>query len=210
MIGLVFTTPHEAVPFLETYADARADALEPGAPIQVGDVMIGVTGLGKINATLRTERFLQTHNLNVLIHAGECTGLSDEMPVGTVAGMSFVLEGDRVDLDTPVYPRMPLECPLDVDAEGTLVSQDHSRDDTTESEKPDEDSSLDYWERLADVRDETGYAVAYVAAQHGTACHIAKGVSTHVDTDRAPTDSSPQTALASVLQTFLTDSSETT
>jgi hypothetical protein len=62
---------------------------------------------------------------------------------------------------------MPLDLPFDLTTEGTLVSQDHVREDADEP---------GYWERIADMRDATGYAVAYVAAQHGTACHIAKGI----------------------------------
>ncbi len=211
MLGLVFTTPHEAVPFLDEYANARADALEPEAPIQLDDVLVAATGPGKINATLRTERILTGHDLDTLIHAGCCTGLSENMSVGTVVGVSHVLEGDRVDLDSPVYPRMPLECPLDTDVEGTLVSQDHSSSTTTDSgDASDETSSLSYWERLADVRDETGYAVTYVAAQHGTPCHIVKGISDHINADADSPDAPPaRTAVSAILQPFLKDRSRT-
>jgi hypothetical protein len=104
-----------------------------------------------------------------------------------VLGASFVLEGDRVELDAPTYPRMPLECPFEVDAEGTLVSQDHPGGEGDERS---------YWERLADARDETGYPVAYVAAQHGTPCHVVKVVA--ADGTAAPLD-----ALHSLLDTLL-------
>jgi len=130
-------------------------------------VTIAVTGPGKINATLATERLLRTHDLDTLVHAGTCVSLSETLDPGTVLGASFVLEGDRVELDNPTYPRMPLSCPLEVSHEGTLVTQDHTSDDEGRS----------YWERLADARDHTGYPVAFVAAQHGTTCHIVKAVS---------------------------------
>jgi hypothetical protein len=110
--------------------------------------------------------------------------LDEELAVGTVVGASFVLEGDRVELDAPTYPRMPLECPYETDAEGTLVSQDHT---------PDREDGLSYWARLADVRDSTGYAVAYVAAQHGIPCHIAKAVHTPFNQE---VEAAPNTAAA--------------
>lgn len=212
MLGIVFTTRHEAVPFLKKYDGVRPDALEPGTPIQVGDLLIATTGPGKINATLETERLLEAYSLDLLLHAGTCTGLDDDVSVGSVVGPSFVLEGDRVELEAPAYPRMPLECPLDVDQKGTLVSQDHhGRHTADEDDDSDGSFPLSYWERLADVRDETGYALAYVAAQHGTACHIVKEVSTHIHDEAAPSDASTQQApeaAASVLQQFIKDVAE--
>jgi nucleoside phosphorylase len=166
MLGIVFTTPQEASAFVDQYAETRVDRIEAGSSVQLNDLWVGVTGVGKIHATLTTERLLQSHAPDTLIHAGSCASLTDDLDYGTVVGASFVLEGDRVELDDPTYPRMPLSCPLDGAVEGTLVSQDHT---------PTGDDST-YWERLADVRDSTGYAVAYVAAQHGTECHIIKAV----------------------------------
>lgn len=167
MLAIVFTTPAEASILADLRPDARFDDLKEGTPIQVGDVLVAVTGAGKIKATLAAERLLRARDVSALVHAGTCVGVSEEIEAGAVVGVSFVLEGDRVELEAPTYPRMPLECPFDVDVEGTLVSQDHT---------PDDDEEPDYWERLADVRDGTGYPLAYVAAQHGTPCHIVKAV----------------------------------
>ncbi len=172
MLGLLFTTPDEASVLTELYPNARLDDLDTETPIQVDDFLVAATGHGKINATLATERLLRAHDLQTLVHTGTCVGLDEQLSVGTVVGASFVLEGDRMELEAPTYPRMPLDCPFDVDADGTLVSQDHTS--TDEDERT-------YWERLADVRDSTGYPVAYVAAQHGTPCHVVKAVADHVD-----------------------------
>ena len=167
MVAIVFTTSAEASILADLRPDARLDDLAEGTPIQIGDVLVAVTGEGKIKATLAAERLLRAHDVDALVHGGACVGVSEEIEAGSVMGVSFVLEGDRVELEAPTYPRMPLECPFEVDVEGTLVSQDHTPDD---AEEP------DYWERLADVRDGTGYPLAYVAAQHGTPCHIVKAV----------------------------------
>jgi len=197
MIGLVFTTAEEAAPFVEQHAGRRPDEIEEGAFLQTGDVLVTVTGPGKIKATLGTERFLRQHDVDVLVHAGSAAALADELEIGTLVGATFVLEGDRVALDTPTYPRMPLDLPFDLPNEGTLVSQDHTDDDSEEQS---------YWERLADLRDETGYAVAYVAAQHGVPCHIVKGITHRAGTE---TDSTGQQKVYEAVATFLQDHLET-
>jgi nucleoside phosphorylase len=166
MIGLVFSHPETAIAFLNASADGRVDPLDEGASMQQGPLLVSVVGRGKIHATLRTERLLVAHEVDRLVHTGACVALSDEIENGTLIGATSVLEGDRVELDAPTYPQMPLSLPFDTPAEGVLVSQDHVP--TGDSDVP------GYWARLADVRDDTGYAVAYVAAQHGTPCHIAK------------------------------------
>jgi nucleoside phosphorylase len=200
MLGIVFTTPREASTFVAHYTDGPAPTVERGTPISVADLTVAVTGVGKINATLATERLLRTHTLDTLIHAGTCVSLNPDLAPETVFGASFVLEGDRVELDDPTYPRMPLDCPLDVAQDGTLVTQDHPSDAEEQS----------YWERLADARDHTGYAVAYVAAQHGTTCHIVKAVTGSAE-GTPETDPDVRTAEENViaaLQQFLQNEDE--
>jgi len=174
MLGILFTTTEEATPFVQQHTDGRVASLDEDEPLQTDALAVGVTGAGKIKATLATERLLRAYDLEAVLHVGACTALDGDLAASTVVGASFVLEGDRVELDAPTYPRMPLECPFEVAADGTLVSQDHTSDDAEERS---------YWERIADVRDETGYAVAYVAAQHGVPCHIAKVVRAHAGSD---------------------------
>ncbi|PQJ35727.1 5'-methylthioadenosine nucleosidase [Salinibacter sp. 10B] len=190
MLGIVFTTPDDATTFLQQHTAGRTDRLEEDTPLPLGNLLVVVTGPGKIKATLATERLLQSHDPDTLIHTGRCTALSADVSVDTVVGASFVLEGDRVELDAPTYPRMPLSCPYDVEREGTLVSQDHTPNG--------EDDSLNYWARLADVRDSTSYAVAYVAAQHGTPCHVAKVVYSSLNAETSPA-SAPSETIASFL-----------
>ena len=194
MLGIIFSTPNEAAPFVEQHAGNRFGDLEEGSHLQTDAVVATVTGPGKIKATLGTERLLREHDLDVLLHAGGAVALTDEYDPGDVVGAAFVLEGDRVALDAPDYPRMPLTPPFDLSTEGTLVSQDHVREDA-------DDPS--YWERIADMRDATGYAVAYVAAQHGTTCHIVKGITAQADAEAPPPPSGEHEAheaVASFLQ----------
>ncbi len=194
MLGIVFTTPEEAAPFVEKHVGSRLDELEEGLHLQeAGDLLVTVTGPGKIKATLATERLLRQHDLDSLVHAGGATALTDDLAPGTLVGATFVLEGDRVALDTPAYPRMPLDLPFDSPTEGTLVSQDHTNEEAEEQS---------YWERIADVRDTTGYAVAYVAAQHGTSCHIVKGITDRANAE-ANSGSARQQEVYDAVATFL-------
>jgi nucleoside phosphorylase len=199
MLGIVFTTTNDAVTFVREHTNGRVEALGEDAPIQTDDLLLAVTGPGKIKATLAAERVLREHDLDALVHTGTCTALNENLSPGTVAGASFVVEGDRVELDAPTYPRMPLECPFDLKFEGTIVSQDHTSDD------PDE---MSYWERIADVRDETSYAIAYVAAQHGTPCYVAKVVEASADEDTDTGEAAPSEPIAALLQRTLEDRDE--
>ncbi len=170
MIGLVFTTTEEAHPFVDTYADGRFSDLGPDAPLHDDHVLVSVSGTGKVRSTLHAERVCRDHNVTALVHAGTCTALTKDIDIGALVGVTAVLEGDRIELSAPSYPQMPLEVPFETDTQGILVTQDHVVQDS-------EDRS--YWQRIADVNDSSGYALAYVAAQHGVSCHIAKAVTAH-------------------------------
>lgn len=193
MLGILFTTTEEAAPFVQQHTGGRVASLDEDAPLQTDAFVVGVTGAGKIKATLATERLLRAYDLEAVLHVGTCTALDTDLAPGAMVGATFVLEGDRVELDAPTYPRMPLECPFEGTTEGTLVSQDHTSDDAEERS---------YWERIADVRDETGYAVAYVAAQHGVPCHVAKVIRAHAESDTAPVSHEETTG---TLTSFLED-----
>lgn len=174
MTGIIFATEEEAAPFLEEYKRGRFDDLREGDTLFDDDIVVSLTGLGKIKATLRTERFFQQHQPERIIHAGMCTALSDQFSIGDLVAADQVFEGDRIELAAPTYPRMPLDVLFDELPSGTLVTQDHVA--SNKSEKS-------YWQRIADMSDMTGYAVAYVAATHGVPCHIVKAVTGHITDD---------------------------
>lgn len=174
MTGIIFATEEEAAPFLETYKRGRFDELREGETLFDDDLFVSLTGLGKIKATLRTERFFQEYHPIRIIHAGTCTALSDDLSVGDLVAVDQVFEGDRIELAAPTYPRMPLEVPFHDLPRGTLVTQDHVAIDRSEKS---------YWQRIADMTDMSGYAVAYVAATHGVPCHVVKVVTGHINDD---------------------------
>lgn len=171
MTGIIFATEEEAGPFLHDYRRGRFEGLTEGETQHDDDVLVSLTGSGKIKATLRTERLLQAHGLDRIIHVGTCSSLNENLKVGDVVAASQVFEGDRIELAAPTYPRMPLDVPFEKLAQGTLVTQDHSIQG---------DSEQTYWQRIADLVDMTGYAVAFVSAMHGVPCHIVKVVSGRV------------------------------
>lgn len=170
MIGLVFSTEEEAQPFITKYQRGRFDGLVEGETTHDDEILISLTGVGKIKATLRTERLLNRHKLTRLLHIGTCTALDEKLKTGTLVAAAQVFEGDRVELATPTYPRMPLEVPFDDLQQVTLVTQDHM------VQGQDERS---YWQRIADISDMGGYAIAYVAATHGVSCNIVKVITGH-------------------------------
>ena len=174
MIGIVFSTIEEAEPFLNKYERGRFSDLAEGEALHDDTYLVSVLGIGKIKATLRTDRLLSHYKLTALLHAGTCTSLVGELEIGTLVGAQQVFEGDRIELATPSYPRMPLGTPFPKIDNVTLVTQDHTVSGATE---------LSYWQRIADITDMTGYAAAYVAAMHGVPCYILKIVSGHAGVD---------------------------
>lgn len=171
MTGIVYATAGDAEPFLQQYAQGRLAGLAEGETARHDPVFVTITGVGKVKAALYTERLLQSFEVERVIHVGTCTALSDAFEPGALVAAASVLEGDRVSLSAPSYPRLPLTAPDGLPT-GTLVTHDHAISDE------DDDG---YWQRLADLSDTTGYAVAYVAAQHGTACQIVKAVTGALD-----------------------------
>jgi len=170
MIGIVFATEEEAHPFLNRYQRGRFNGLSDGETLSDDHLLVSLTGVGKIKATLRTERLLHQHRLTRLLHVGTCTALREDLKSGVLVAASQVFEGDRVELATPTYPRMPLDVPFNDLAHVTLVTQDHTVQGQEERS---------YWQRIADISDMSGYAIAYVAATHGVPCHIVKVVTGH-------------------------------
>lgn len=176
MIGLLFASLEEAEPFLARYERGRFDDLSEGEILEDGQLAVSIIGAGKVKATLRTERFLASTRVALLIEAGLCTALKSDVKANTVVTASQVMEGDRIALAAPTYPRMPLQVLDDALPQGTLVTQDHFVQS---------DEERTYWQRIADFVDSTGYAVSYVAATHGVSGSIIKAVGGHLGEDSA-------------------------
>ena len=171
MTGIVFSTVEEAQPFLATYERGRFDGLGEGESFHDDHFLVSILGIGKIKAALRTERLLRSYEVTSLVHAGTCTALGETLDVGDLVSVAQVFEGDRIELSAPTYPRMPLSVPFEELKQGTLVTQDHTVQGATE---------LSYWQRIADISDMSGYAVAYVSATHGKLCQMVKIVTGHM------------------------------
>lgn len=165
MTAILFANLIDAAPFVKQYQRGRFEGIHEGDTVQDDKITLTITGSGKIKSTLRTERLLNVERVEKIIHPGSCSSLNEDFAVGSLLGISQVYEGDRVELSSPTYPRMPLEVPFEGLRKATLVTQDHTF--TQESEQS-------YWQRIADLRDNTSYAIAYVSATRGIPCHILK------------------------------------
>ncbi len=189
MKAIIFATVEEADPFLEGYRRGRFSGVAEGDSAHDDDLLVAITGIGKIKATLRTERLLTHFKPTQIVQAGSCTTLVEKFEVGSLFAPSQVFEGDRIELSSPTYPRMPLGTPFTGVATGTLVTQDHTLRGASE---------LTYWQRIAEASDMSGYAVAYVAATHGIPCSIIKVISGRMGVD----DPNLRQTLASANQTL--------
>lgn len=193
MTGIVFSSVEEAQPFLSTYERGRFDGLGEGESFHDDHFLVSILGIGKIKAALRTERLLRSYDVTSLVHAGTCTALGETLDIGDLVSVAQVFEGDRIELSAPTYPRMPLSVPFEELKQVTLVTQDHTVQGATE---------LSYWQRIADISDMSGYAVAYVAATHGKLCQMVKIVTGHMgleDTNLRKTLASGHKSLAAFL-----------
>lgn len=190
MIAFVFPTTEDLRTVLAALGGGPSDEIEAGVPVRWSDAVLLATGIGKINATLQTERLLQRYDVSRVVQVGRCTALGDALNLGTLVGATHVVEGDRQSLANAAYPRMPLDPPDGVDAEGTVVTQDHTSDDPS------------YWQRIGDAGDASAYAVAFVAAQHGVPCQVALVVTArHGDDSDAERDvAAAQERLASFVR----------
>lgn len=174
MKAIVFATLEEADPFVQSYKRGRFSGVAEGESLHDDDLLIAVTGIGKIKGALRTERLLREHRPKEILHVGTCVALVESLKIGELFSPGQVFEGDRIELSAPTYPRMPLAMKFDDMQTGTLVTQDHSVSGTQE---------LTYWQRIAEASDMTGYAVAYVAATYGIPCGIVKVISGRMGTE---------------------------
>ena len=199
MTAIVFANLLDATPFLKYYERGRFEGIQEGDTVQDKLITVTITGSGKIKSTLRTERLLQSEVIEKIIHPGSGSSLTTDIAVGTILGISQVYEGDRVELSSPTYPRMPLEMPFKDLSTATLVTQDH----TFAAE-----SDQSYWQRIADLSDNTSYAVAYVAATRGIPCHVLKVVTSTLDGD-SQKDSEPSDFSSSLAQYLISSLSPT-
>ncbi len=195
MTAIVFANELVAHPFLKRYHRGRFEGLKEGETVQDNEVIVSVVGSGKLKAALRTERLLRSETIHRLIHPGTCSSLTPSIHAGTILGISQVFEGDRIELAAPTYPRMPLEVPFPDIPQATLVTQDHV---------PQDESEQSYWQRIADLTDDTTYAVAYVTATYGIPCHVIKVVSDRMYENSHQVDASQMEAVEH-LADFLID-----
>lgn len=141
MIGIIFATEMEARPFLERG--------EPDGVVTI------ISGMGMVAAQEATEKLVTEHRCSLVINAGVCGALNEDLERGKVYRIA------QTDVET-------FDDCSEVQSEGLrLVSVD----------KP--VFELERKRRLsahADLVDMEGHAVAQVCDEHGVSCVMLKGV----------------------------------
>jgi len=172
MIGIVFATEAEALPFLELgrFSDVASSPFRLlASPESVHRVVI--SGMGKVSAALATQWLIREHGASRVVHAGICGALGDprNFAPGEILRVTFASEGRP----GPGIPDEAVTCASDLWPQlrtATLVTVERPVfDDALRAEL------LQYGE-LVDME---GAVVARVAQLHGVPCSIIKGVSDH-------------------------------
>jgi adenosylhomocysteine nucleosidase len=183
MIGFVFATDAEALPFLEIgrFTDIASTPFRLLASPEAGHRVV-ISGMGKVSAALATQWIIREHGPSRVVHAGICGALGDprNFAPGEIVRVTLASEGRP----GPGIPAEAVACASDLWPQlrpATLVTVERPVfDDALRAEL------LPYGE-LVDME---GAVVARVARLHGAPCSIIKGISDHAGgQDRAMLES---------------------
>ncbi|MDJ0780660.1 MAG: hypothetical protein QNJ22_01750 [Desulfosarcinaceae bacterium] len=175
MIALVLATEREAHPLISLLAatevsDTPFPTWRSAAAGHCGDVLLRVSGVGKVAAAAATASLLAAEKIHWLINLGACGVLvdSDLLTPGTLCQVRQAVEGDRLGMGDRAAT--PVEC-HPIDGEGLVTVN------LVTTDQPVFDA--DRRRRLAvlgQVVDMEGAAVARTAAWFGVPCLLVKGI----------------------------------
>ncbi|MBL7980030.1 MAG: hypothetical protein JNN12_16955 [Bacteroidetes Order II. Incertae sedis bacterium] len=165
MTAIIFSTQQEAQYFLKQYHAGRFDGLTEGQYDQDNNLIVAITGVGKIKATLRSEQIIKSTKPSKVLHIGTATKYNPQFENNEFIACTQVFEGDRSEFTMPIYPRLSLETPFKHLKEGILVTQEHVSKDPKDRV---------YWQKIADLSDMESYAIVFVAASNGVPCYVTK------------------------------------
>lgn len=140
-------------------------------PCLKGDDRLVVSGIGKVNAALATQKAID-EGATEIVNAGVCGGFDPKMEVGDVYEVARAVEYD-FDLSDllpiPVGQHSERKTPyFDLSGTETLGTGDHFRDD---------DVDLPLLKKLGvTLRDMEGAAIAHVCERNGIKCRLVKSV----------------------------------
>lgn len=171
MIGLVFATRTEAMPFL-TLSDAVQVSETPFRVYRTDrnpTLRIIISGMGKVAAAAAGQALILSHNASCMVNAGACGALKDlpELAVGQVLQISSAVEGDHNVMGkrpTPIACRTTRWRDLQT---ARLVTCDRPVFDV---------QRRNACAKLGEVVDMEGAAIARVADWYCLPCEMIKGV----------------------------------
>jgi adenosylhomocysteine nucleosidase len=107
-IGLIFALKKEAKPFLEK--GYSIISTEPFSIYKVKidniDIILAISGLGKVRASACTQHLLNVFPLDFIINAGTCGGICPKLNIGDVLLANLCIEYDfkSISEGTPIIP----------------------------------------------------------------------------------------------------------
>jgi adenosylhomocysteine nucleosidase len=107
-IGLIFALKKEAKPFLEK--GYSIISTEPFSIYKVKidniDIILAISGLGKVRASACTQHLLNVFPLDFVINAGTCGGICPKLNIGDVLLANLCIEYDfkSISEGTPIIP----------------------------------------------------------------------------------------------------------
>ncbi len=165
-IGIVIATKIEASPLIRS-AGMKRVSREPVPVFSGGDMVLAVSGVGKVHAGAATAALIERYRPRVMVNLGAAGGTRDDIAPGSMFQIRSVIESDlwhAAGFGPPVV--------LEGDDAAVLATADTpvlGRDERARAAK------------TADLVDMEGAGFARVCGLYGTPCHLRKVVTDNGD-----------------------------
>jgi adenosylhomocysteine nucleosidase len=172
MIGFIFATRFEALPFLSLTRTRQISdkPFKVYATVNPPELPVIISGIGKVAAAVACQALIREHSADYVLNAGACGALRDSsiLEIGSLVRITTAVEGDHTPLEKHPAPLVGAGClAADLPA-AVLVTSDKPVFDTLARE---------YFAESGDVVDMEGAAIARTAALYGVPWDMIKGVS---------------------------------
>ncbi|MBN1627013.1 MAG: 5'-methylthioadenosine/S-adenosylhomocysteine nucleosidase [Deltaproteobacteria bacterium] len=165
-IGIIIATPMEADPFINGLGLKEVNS-RPFPVYAGGDILLAVSGIGKVNAALATAYACMRHDPACILNLGAAGAVQDSEKLGSIYNITKTVEPDRIHLRTN-SPYVQHPDTLSGFDKATLATQDKAINDA------------DIFRSIAsyaDLVDMEGAAVVQASRRFGRKCLLFKFVS---------------------------------
>ena len=179
MIGIIFATKMEAEPFFAK-TDSKQISGHPfplfkvSLPGHTTPCFLVICGMGKIMAALATQLLIREHQVAMVVNAGICGALTEEIETGSVFRIIETWEADADKTAGKVLQAASPEKAWGRLKGARLATNDSPLFDIERRKR---------LARHAELVDMEGAAVARTAAMYGVPCSLIKGVTDFADQD---------------------------